>query len=209
MKTQFHFQPNFTKQRGYVLITSLIFLTVLTLVAVVSSRSTTFEYQMSSNLVLKDRAFQSSETGRTGMASILDAHIFEREWNDSVKVPPGLNVLDKDSNGDPDLLFITNNAGEDLYNPTTMVTDAQYKIDANADGDFDDGGDVNSDINVYKTKSVAARGAGTAMVAGYEGLGKGMAGGGFHVYFELRSQGKSIVGAQANTASEYRVVVRN
>ena len=196
-------------QRGYVLITSLIFLTVLTLVAVVSSRSTTFEYQMSSNLVLKDRAFQSSETGRAGMAGILDAHIFEREWNDSIKIPSGLTVLDKDTSGGPDMLFLSNNAGEDLYNADTLVTDAQYKIDANSDGDFDDGGDVNADIDVYKTKSVAARGTGTAMVAGYEGLGKGMAGGGFHVYFELRSKGKSIVGAQSQTASEYRVVVRN
>ena len=196
-------------QHGYVLITSLIFLTVLTLVAVVSSQSTSFEYQMSSNLVLKERAFQSSETGRTGLGSVMDAHVFERDWDSAISMPAGLTVLDKDSSGASDMLFINNEAGEDLYNDSTLVSDADYKIDGNGDGDFDDGGDVNATVVAYKTRSVAAKGAGTAMVAGYEGIGKGVAGGGFNVYFELRSRGQSSLGAQAQTASEYRVVVRN
>jgi hypothetical protein len=197
------------RERGYVLLTSLVFLTILTLVAVVSSQSTLFDFQMSNNLALKDRAFQSSESGRIGMANILDGHVYEREWNNSIPVPAGLTVYDKDSSGAADMLFLGNEVTEDLYDTETMTVDAEYKIDGNADSDYNDGGDVNAELVVYKTKNVFAKGSGTAMVAGYEGLGKGAAAGGFNMFFELRGRGQSILGAQSETASEYRVVVRN
>jgi hypothetical protein len=196
-------------QQGYVLITAMIFLAILTLVAVVSMQSTTFGYQMSTNMVVKDRTFQFSETGRTGMAQVMDAHVFERGWNSAVMLPSGLDILDKDSSGGDDDLYLSNETGEDLYDDTSIVTDANYQVDGNGDGDYVDGGDINAGISVYKTQAINAPGAGTAMSSGYEGLGKSVAAGGLHMYFELRSRGQSITGAQSVTASEYRVVVKN
>jgi hypothetical protein len=201
--------PYINRQNGYVLITAMIFLAILTLVAVVSSQSTTFEYKMSTNLVLKDRAFQSSETGRTAIGDVLDAHIFERGWDSAVNIPSGMAILDKDTSGAADDLYLANEAGEDLLNDNTLATDATYQVDANNDGDYTDGGDINATVSVIKTQAIAASGSGTAMSAGYEGLGKSVAAGGLHMYFELRGRGNSATGAQSVTASEYRVVVKN
>lgn len=198
-------------QRGFVLVTSLIMLMVLTLVGTFSMQSANMEYRMASNMTFRDRAFQSSEAGRGAMGGLLDAHVFERGWNANITLPSGLAVLDKDSSGGADALYLSNGGGEDLLNDTTLVDDAQYQIDSSspADGDFTDPGDVDATIQVFRTQVVTPPGTGTAMVSGYEGLGKAAAAGGTHLYFELRSDGSSAGSARATTAADFRTVVRN
>ncbi len=192
------------RQQGAVLITSLIFLTVLTLIGVVSMQSTSMDYQMSTNAVLRDRAFYFSENGRQAMGSVLDDHLFERGWTGNVILPTGLAIADISKD-----LYNGNDSSESLANSTSLTVDATHQLDGNGDGDVTDGEDSNSAIIVYKTQTQWAAGAGTAMAAGYEGLGKAAAAGGVHVFFELRSRGTSIAGAQATTAAEYRAILKN
>ncbi len=193
-----------SRQRGAVLITALMFLTVLTLVGVVSMQSTSMDYQMSTNAVLQDRAFYFSENGREAMGSVIDDHLFDRGWSTNVILPTGLTIADTSKD-----LYNGNDAGESLANAASLTFDATHRLDGNDDGDFTDGEDSNSQIIVYKTQTQWAAGAGTAMAAGYEGLGKAAAAGGLHVFFELRSRGTTVAGAQATTAAEYRAILKN
>lgn len=192
--------------RGIVLVSSMVLLFVLTIVAVSGMQSTTGDFRMSRNLAFKERSFQSSESGRNAFSSVLTAHVFERGWPASIILPAGLSILDKDNLNGPDNLYLSNGLGENLLVPSSLTTDATYTLDNNGDLDFDDGGDINASIVVYQLQSGTATGSGTAISSGYEGLGKSLASGGFHVYFELRSRGMTSANAQSTTATGYRVV---
>jgi len=196
-------------QRGFVLVTSLVLLLVLTLVGTFSMQGANLEFKMASNMAFRDRAFQSSEAGRRAMSGVLDQHVFERGWPSSLSRPSGFTVLDKDSQDGSDPLYLGNEGGEDLLDDTTLIDDAQYQIDANGDGDYLDPGDVDASIQVFRTQVVTPDGAGLAMLSGYAGLGKSAAAGGSHLYFELRSDGLAPSSARATTAADFRTVVRN
>ncbi len=202
--------PALQGQGGYVLISSLVFLAALTVTSVVGVQDTILQHRMGTNLALETRAFEASEGGRAAAADVLDAHVFQRGWDDAVTVPAGLEVLDKDSDGAPDILYSDNEeAAGTLLQGGTLTTDARLRLDGDGNAGYTGENDMQADISVYKTRVVSASGAATAMVSGYEGLGKASSAGGTHIYFELRSRGDAGDGATAVTASDFRVVVRN
>jgi len=211
-------------QRGTVLITALIFMVVLTLVAVVSMRSTTLDLKMTTNTMLKSRAFENSETGRDPLMPILDAHVFNRAWEPAwpasvggnvpasadFTVPDGFEVCPCDTAGDPRDLWATNNV--DLGEPNFYDTDNEdlrYRLDGNGDTDFDDAEDVAADLFITRLSVVPASGGAIAQVSGYEGFGKAAAAGGGFLYFDAQARGASAGNARATTGSEVRVVIRN
>jgi hypothetical protein len=200
-------------ERGAVLVTSLIFLVMLTVAAVVANQSTVLETRMSTNAVVKARAVEASEALRMASHDLIDTHLYYRGWpqasggslNDSLFDMPAGVVLDT-----PLTNWGTGNgASEDLFDPTTWVRDLTLRIDGNGDGDHVDDVDQQADFYAYKTVVVNATGSATAMVAGYEGLGKSSASGGALMFFDLRSAGASAANATGVTGSNYRYVVRN
>ena len=67
---------NRQKQQGVALITGLIFMVVLTLLAVAAMRTTGLEEKMAGNALNQDLAFQASEAAlRQGRASVLNGTI--------------------------------------------------------------------------------------------------------------------------------------
>jgi len=197
------------RQTGMVLVVALVFLVVITVVGVASMQATKTEYRMSINNNLRDRSFQSAESARAALSEMMDEHVYERGWPAHIGVPSGFTVLDKDSDGSADKLYLDNGGSEDLMNHGSLTKDAQYRIDGNSDGDYLDGGDINAEVIVYRTEVVPAPGSGMAMVAGYEGLGKAAAAGGVHMHFELRGEGSAITDAKSRVDTEFRAVVRN
>lgn len=201
------------KQAGAVLITSLMFLIVLTLVALVASQSTVLEARMSTNTIIKGRATESSEALRMGGNDLLDGHLYNRGWpllytggtldNSLFSIPVGVTVTNIVDWG------TGNDSGEDLFDASTWTRDMTLRVNGNGDSDFDDDVDQNADLYVFKTVTVNSPGSATAMVAGYEGLGKSSASGGALIYFDLRSVGASAGNASTVTGSNYRYVVRN
>lgn len=197
-------------QTGYILVTSMVFLLVLTMVAVFGIQYSVLEYQMGTNTAFTTQAMEASESGRVATSKILNAHIYERGWNDAVEVPASLEVLDKDNQDGIDLLYVDNSeTPEALLGEEELDVDATYRLDGDGDAAYNGKKDVLADVAVYKTRVVNATGSGTAMVSGYEGLGKAAAAGGAKIFFELRSVGKAPNGAQVTTASDYRLVIRN
>ena len=196
-------------QQGAVLLASLLILVAITLVSVTSMQSGIQEYRIAGNMVFGERAFQASETGRGRVSQILDEHLFERDWPATLTIPSGVTILDKDSDGNKDMLYTENGAGEDINDVSTLIKDVEVRIDGNGDGDYTDKNDIQTDLYVYKARVQFGTGSGAAMMSGYEGLGKGAAAGGGQVYYELRSQGLGTGSAEAWTSSDFMGIIKN
>jgi Tfp pilus assembly protein PilX len=67
-------------QRGYVLITAIIFLVLLTIVALVALKNSGLEARMGANNTLHAQAFESAETSRRMLNILVDTNVFNRGW---------------------------------------------------------------------------------------------------------------------------------
>ncbi|MDB5977778.1 MAG: hypothetical protein JWR07_4538 [Nevskia sp.] len=72
--------PNLRRQQGYVLITSIIFMVLLTMVALVALKNSGMEARMGANNALHTQAFEASETSRRLLSILVDTNVFNRGW---------------------------------------------------------------------------------------------------------------------------------
>ena len=141
-------QPLPASQRGAVLITSLIFLVMLTVVAVVANQSTVLETRMSTNSIVKARAVESSEALRTLSHELIATSCYNHGWPDSITgltggtvredefhIPTGVDV------NTPVDWCTENPAGELLLDSTSWQKDLTLLVDSNTDSDYVDDGD--------------------------------------------------------------------
>ena len=68
------------QQQGYALITSILFLVLLTIVALSTLKSSGLEARMGANSALHAQAFESSESTRYIMDNMVDESLFNRGW---------------------------------------------------------------------------------------------------------------------------------
>lgn len=187
---------NQNSQQGFVLVTAAIFLVILTLVAVTAMRGTSLELRMSGNEVSRMEVFDASETPRVLISELLDVHTFNRGWPVSMggdvpnslfdyDVPSALAIRDKNADNLPDGFYLGN--AEAKYSPAGLTTDVVYS------GSYSVTGQSTfvqkAGVGVYKLRTAIAPGAGAAMVAGYEGTGKGAAAAGGNIFYQVMSQG--------------------
>lgn len=202
--------PHPSSGRGMVLVPALALLAVLTLVAVVAMRTTTLDMRMTTNTMLKARAFQSSESARVQVVQPLDEHVFNQGWPQSkggtkptdkfTELPDGLAIIDASKNA--------YDQGEGVKTPLMS-----YRLDGNEDDLIEpnnpDPQDMSADIFASNLGAFLAVGAATAMVSAYEGLGKGAAAGGSHLIFDVESRGHAANRTIATTGSDVRITIRN
>ncbi len=205
------------RERGSVLITALTFLVVLTMVAVTAMRTTVLDFKMTTNTMLEGRAFEHSEIGFGWMTPVLDGHVmnsdYEPAWPGAAggnvpdaaafALPAGLSICPCPA-GPPDDVWVADNVPLGDYS----AEDMQYRLDGNGDGDFDDPVDVASDLFVTRLHSIRMVGAAAGSSSGYEGVGKGDAGAGTALFFDVRSRGASLDGARTLIGGDIRVVIR-
>ena len=84
------FRPH--RQHGFVLVTALIFLVVLTLIGVVATKNTTLGLKMSKNFLEKTQTFEAAETARVKIDDLVDSATYNRGWPSSM----GGTVADAD-----------------------------------------------------------------------------------------------------------------
>ena len=68
------------RQRGVALFVGLVFLVVLSLVAITAMKGTLIEMRMGTSTARHEQAFETSETLRGVPVSLFDEHVFERGW---------------------------------------------------------------------------------------------------------------------------------
>lgn len=205
-------------QHGFALVTAMIFLVVLTLVAVSAMNNSVLELKMSTNQTMRTEALGAADSPRMVVSRLVDVHAYNRGWPISI----GGTVNDAEFGYDiPAALTIVKDGSSPRkwYDTvTTPFADAVKVVDASYSSSIAAGAqtalDVHSSMAVVKLRADVTSGSGAAMVAGYEGTGRGMASGGGAMYFLVRSKGTSSGDdasrqASRTTSADYRSVIRN
>jgi hypothetical protein len=207
-------------QRGVALFIGLVFLIVLSVVAVIAMRGTLTEMHMVNNVATHERLFEVSETLRNVPVALFDDHTFNRGWPSTMKggtVPmtdfgtfpvcgskpigssgvsctvfQGITVRTDPTTGLVNLYEIPYQAGDLAYDPSTWI-----KNTPNGDMTISvcNSGDCTSggtaNIWVRPDGTGLAGGNAAAQAAGYRGQGNGAASGGASMYFEILSVAKA------------------
>lgn len=223
-----HFQRG---QRGIALFVGLVFLLVLSIVAIMAMRGTLTEMKMSTNVARHEAAFEASEALRSVPVGLFDQHVFERGWPASFKGSVPDSDFTYSTDLAPDLLAKAKDAlqhdckdalalfygplqpdcngkpQETLYDPTTwhpdMVIAICDKFTASCSAN------VSASVAVVPDGTVLSAGAGGAQSAGYRGLGIGSAAGGAEMFFEIRSTATAPGNGVATTHTQYHQKISN
>jgi hypothetical protein len=199
------------RQSGYALVTSIVFLVLLTLVALAAIRGTGLEVKSTANNTLRAEAFAASEIARTLVSRQIDA-LCANAGTDGIGTEvdggsaialtaiPGLTINDSGN-------WCVETATPFVASPGAGTPDAVYARE--------DRPAAHGAVWVQRLYRAPAPGAGQALAAGYGGEGRGAASGGGHIYFHVHSLGTDapVVAGVApetgyNTAAIYRYVVR-
>lgn len=206
-----------TRPRGQALLTAIIFLVLLSLVALAAIRSTGLEVKSGSNHARRAAAFEAAETARTVIGPLIDNLCAEGGWpaqlggvvpdsQFATAIPAGITLADHDRVGGPDD-WCQDADSDGSFDPARMTSDARYDRELRATL----GVEVHGEVAVRRLNSAPIAGAGQAQAGGYGGSGTAMAAGGGQIFFYLRSQGRERAeGAEAgsSTSATYRYVIQ-
>jgi hypothetical protein len=225
-----------TAQQGIALFVGMVFLVILSLVAVMAMRGTLLEMRMVNNVAAHERAFEVSESLRAIPLALFDDHTFNRGWPTKEMggaVPDakfgtfpqcgtkavGSNGISCDVLGDlnirsPSTGVLLNlyevqfATGEKSYDPATWMTSDPDVTIAVCDGSGSCSNGGSARIWIRPDGTALAAGSGAAQAAGYRGEGNASASGGGSMFFEVLSEGTAN-SARAVTLSQYRQRISN
>ncbi|WP_114240125.1 PilX N-terminal domain-containing pilus assembly protein [Dyella sp. C9] len=222
-------------QRGVALFVGLVFLTVLSVVALVAMRGTLMEMHMVNNVAAHERAFEVSESLRAVPVALFDEHTFNRGWPLAAmggtvpdtnfgtfprcgSKPVGSNgvscnvltataIRSSDDTGLVNFYDIAFRAEEKPYDPSTWMGNApDVTITVCNSGACTSGGSAR--IWIRPDGTALSDGSGAAQAAGYRGEGNAAASGGGAMYFQILSEGTANA-SRAVTLSQYRQRISN
>ncbi len=226
-----HAHRSFHRQRGIALFIGMIFLLILSIVAVMAMKGTLVEMRMTTSTARHEAAFEASEALRSVPITLFDEHVFARGWPTSFKgdvpdseftysseLPAGLlakaeSALQSDCNNKPVLFYGTLQGAcngmpkETLYDASTWHPDMVIAICDTATQSC--AANVDATVAIVPDGTVMKDGAGGAQSSGYRGLGVGAAGGGAEMYFEVKSVATAPGNGAATTHTQYQQTIRN
>ena len=167
-----------TNNDGYILITVLLLLLVLTIVGMAAINTSTVENMLSGNIRLRETNFSSADAAIELSAAVIERAVTEQD------VQGFSNIVD-----DPNL-------------PTELRSSA-FDPDANTDVSYsveDQLVEVDIDKMYNKWGNDAIE-----FAAGYEGLGKGGASG-FKVFYRINASSSGLASSEAAVGSIYQYV---
>lgn len=201
------------RQQGVVLVIALVLLLALTIVAVGAMRSTTVDLKITFNLKARNDALIASESTRVAAGWLVDNHVAYRGWT-GFDMPNF--VYATPYNGDPATASALGATSPSLYegSPSDLGDvedgDEDFWMLATRGGAYQP--ERHAKIFVTRLATRLAPGSGAATSEGYVGLGRGSAGGGASLLFDIRSRGYdgSASNATSNvlTGANFRHVVR-
>lgn len=173
-----------TGEEGFILVFTLLLLVVVTLLGVSSINTSVFESAMSANDALYKRAFSEADGGANVAGVVIEENVScpngFKATTAALEALIGGNILIEPASH----LELWKNPPAAAVKPTDNNRDAYF---------FYDAADLTG-IKLPRTnitaggKTVVATGSALQMAAGYEGRGKGMAGGGAFIEYDAFSQ---------------------
>jgi len=196
-------------EKGSALIIALIIMTLLTLLGIAATTTSTIETQISSNDRLYKMAFYNADGGVETSKELLEQNIEQRGFPgsnvggigiyklDFFLNPPIRNNIPSDKD-DNDYTDDDDDDGRDISIPETLsFGDPGYNNPKSP---------PHTNILIGGNTSLSTGNA-LQMIAGYEGKGKGAAGGGGHVVYDIRSRREGIKNARATIKGRWRHVI--
>ncbi len=195
-------------ENGSALIFAIMILVLLSIIGVASINTSTVESLISSNDTVAKMAFQQADGGTEAAIELIEQNIensgFDSSDTDQI---PGLHVNASHLN-----LYLNSLPGID----TTTGLPTRLLADIDSDGDLSTGPDAYLPKNATEAqphtslaiggRAKLATGAAIQMIAGYEGKGKGSAGG-IHVFYDVWSRRKDLKDSEAVVRLQWRHVL--
>lgn len=195
-------QNALANEQGFVLITSLLMLVVLMIIGIAATNTTTTELQISGNDKLSKETFYGADGG---------VQMFSRLVEESIAAPGGFTQLDANKllqdpvNPNDTILVVDSNLAEnaDLTRDESSLSDANRDI-AYFPGGYDATNAAPHTNAIVDGLTSITAGAGSQMLAGYEGKGKGTAGGGGQILYTIYSQHSGQGRSQSTIEAKWR-----
>jgi hypothetical protein len=173
--------------KGYILITTLLLLLVLTVVGMTAIGTSTIENVLSGNIRLREQNLSKAEAGSDISSSVIE-HVLRDKDN------VGYANIVNDANLSNELIVKAFDPDEADVSP-----DVSFPID-NDPGDPDN---VNVDIDKMMVSWMF--GSSIQFASGYDGAGKG-GGTGFYSFLRINATGSGRIGSQSDVGKIYRYV---
>jgi hypothetical protein len=178
---------------GGVTIAALLILAVLTIIGISSISTSNIEVQIATNDKVHKMAFYAADGGSELGTELLELNIACASGftSDNLAVTDDVTVVDRDfwmQNDEP-------KDGSDNVIPYPSNTERDILIN-NAAG-------TNTNLSIFGVTALGVGGA-IEMAAGYEGKGKGAAGGGVSLLYQIFSQHLGLADSESVVAIEWR-----
>ena len=173
------------KNDGFILITVLLLLLVLTVLGIVAINTSTVDNVLSGNVRLRDRNLSKADAGTEISTGIIERSVRESNIQGFVNIiQPVYNSTDTD------------------YLPTELRATA---FDTDTQDVAFSVASQNVTVDIDKMYSKWIGGTAIEFAAGYEGAGKS-GGSGFYTYYRINATGFGLVLSNANVGTIYRYV---
>jgi hypothetical protein len=162
-------------EKGMALVIALMLLSVLSLLGASALLTTNVEVKITSNTKLGRIAFFAADGAGNAAAGILEDNITDVGWSDDFQYSDGVSVTDGD------FAFEVRNEDDDGDGDT--IDDVSDAPDISFDDTF------TATVDVDKGPTVPVAGSSAVSATGFEGAGKGAAGGGLKTVYHLHTKG--------------------
>ena len=177
---------------GGVTIAALLILAVLTIIGISSISTSNIEVQIATNDKVHKMAFYAADGGTELGTELLELNIAcASGFTNNLSVTDDVNVVDGDfwmQNDEP-------KDGSDNVIP--------YPSDTERDVLINNAAWTNTNLSIFGVTALGVGGA-IEMAAGYEGKGKGAAGGGVSLLYQIFSQHLGLADSESVVAIEWR-----
>jgi hypothetical protein len=177
---------------GWVTVAALLLMTVLTIVGISSVSTSNIEVQIATNDKVHKMAFYAADGGCDLGTELLELNIACASGfaNDDLVIN-NVTVADKD-------FWMQSDEPKDGSNNVIA-----YPSDAEHDIQIDAATGPHTNLSVFGATAFGVGGA-IEMAAGYEGKGKGAAGGGVSLLYEIHSQHLGLAKSESVVAIQWR-----
>jgi hypothetical protein len=195
-----------SSQRGSALILAMLMILLMSVIAALSVQTSVTETRIAGNDRLYRAAFHEAEGGVEVGRELVEQNIDERNWSEkstrgNVKIVCG-GFLTRDQLGPADYASDPDPA----THPADNRRDARFPF-KNPDGALCYDSQPHTNLRMGSSRQPAI-GSALAMAAGYEGTGRGSAGGGAWIIYDIRSQHQSVDNTKARVWARWRHVMQ-
>jgi Tfp pilus assembly protein PilX len=172
---------------GFILITVLLLLLVLTILGIAAINTSTVENVLSGNVRLRERNLSKADAGAEISSGLIERSVRESDITGFTNI-----VSPTFASTSPD--YLPNELRAIAFDPDTQ--DLAFTVDSQ-----------NVTVDIDKMYSKWIGGTAIEFASGYEGAGKS-AGSGFYTFYRINATGFGLVLSNADVGTIYRYVPR-